>query len=96
MQQLDNPLEALNLYRTQIDLVDQELISCLAQRFELSRTIGLLKRGADVGVFQPHRAKEVEERYLHLASSHGLPRDFIVELFQLIHDESCRIQTLEA
>ena len=90
---MDNIMNELEQYRAQIDDVDHQLIACLAARFRLSETIGLLKRTADVHVVQQDRATEVKERYAALGTSQGLRQDFILELFQLIHQESCRVQT---
>ncbi|GMA65429.1 chorismate mutase [Alicyclobacillus fastidiosus] len=92
---MDNSVDVLVECRALIDEVDRELISCLAKRFQLSKTIGSIKRGADVRVHQPDRAKEVEERYVNLGSSQGIQRNFVIDLFHLIHEESCRIQTVE-
>lgn len=89
---MDNTLERLDEYRAQIDDLDQQLITFLAKRFELSKTIGMIKRDADVRVYQPGRAQEVQARYVHLGSSHGIQENFVRDLFQLIHEESCRIQ----
>lgn len=93
MSRLDNLRDALEEYRAQIDDVDEQLIAYLARRFELSQSIGILKLDASVAVVQPDRAKEVQERYIHLGTRHGLHRHFITELFELIHEESCRIQS---
>ena len=90
---MDNIIEELEQYRAQIDDVDHQLIACLAARFRLSESIGLLKRSADVNVVQHDRAAEVKERYETLGTSQGLRQDFILELFHLIHQESCRIQS---
>ncbi|GEO28114.1 hypothetical protein AAC03nite_38990 [Alicyclobacillus acidoterrestris] len=92
---MDNLVKVLDECRAQIDVVDQQLITCLAKRFKLSRTIGLIKRDSDVRIYQPNRAKEVKERYVSLGLSQGFQRNFIVDLFQLIHEESCRIQSTE-
>ena len=89
---MDNIREELEQYRAQIDDVDRELLACLAARFRLSETIGLLKRSADVHVVQQDRATEVKNRYETLGTSQGLRPDFILELFHLIHQESCRVQ----
>jgi chorismate mutase len=90
---LDSIREALDEYRTQIDYVDEQLLAYLAKRFELSQSIGLIKREANVGIVQSDRAQAVEERYIQLGTRHGLQRHFVTELFSLIHEESCRIQS---
>ncbi|MFB5188984.1 chorismate mutase [Alicyclobacillus fastidiosus] len=92
---MDKRVEVLNECRALIDEVDQQLISCLAKRFQLSKAIGSIKRDADVRVHQPDRAKQVEEHYVNLGTSHGIQRNFAVDLFHLIHEESCRIQRVE-
>jgi chorismate mutase len=89
---MDNTEEVLKACRTQIDHLDQQLITCLAKRFELSQTIGYLKMNSKVHVYQPDRAKQVRERYQRLGVTHGLTAGFMLDLFQVIHEESCRVQ----
>lgn len=89
---MDNTHEFLGDVRRQIDDVDKQLILYLAKRFELSRTIGLMKRAADAPVHQPDRAKEVQDRYVNLGAAHGIDTAFVRDLFHLIHEESCRMQ----
>ncbi|WAH35274.1 chorismate mutase [Alicyclobacillus dauci] len=83
---------SLKQFRTEIDSIDRSLIEFLAKRFELSLEIAMVKQKTDAPVFQPNRALEVKQHYLAMARSLGLDSEFALNLYKLIHDESCRVQ----
>lgn len=89
---IDDLTEKLKQYRSEIDEVDQQLINCLAARIRISQSIGALKLETQVQVYQHDRATAVKDRYATLGLAQGLQPEFMVNLFQLIHQESCRIQ----
>ncbi|GEO24972.1 hypothetical protein AAC03nite_07570 [Alicyclobacillus acidoterrestris] len=92
---MDDTICSLDEFRAKIDSIDHQLITCLAKRFELSKTIGTIKRSKNVDVYQPDRANQVQQRFLHLGALHGMQERFVTHLFELIHEESCRVQRTE-
>lgn len=85
----DVRLESL---RQQIDELDGQLISLLAQRMLLSRQIGLHKRQAGLPALQPQRFSQLLQRLREQAAQQQLNPDFVDALYQLIHQESLRCQ----
>ncbi|MPM16569.1 hypothetical protein SDC9_62950 [bioreactor metagenome] len=85
----DASLEAL---RREIDEADERLIRILAQRLDIVKRMGVVKRDAGMTIMQGGRWKSLVEDRLKRAESLGLNDEFIRELLQVIHDESLRIQ----
>lgn len=78
--------------RQQIDHVDKELFEIIAQRMGLVDEIGFFKKRNNVTVFQKSRWKEIAESRQHWAEELNLNREFMFEVFKIIHDASIRRQ----
>jgi chorismate mutase len=79
--------------RARIDEADRQLIGVLANRMDLSREIGGIKKEHDVTIYQLRRWNEILESRPELASVLGLNSDFIKKVFEVIHEESILQQT---
>lgn len=84
--------EELNRLRLAIDNIDDELLSLLAKRLEASKAVGNIKRESGVPFFMPNRYDELLSSRGDIGKKRGMNKDFVVELFQLIHSESVKIQ----
>ncbi len=80
------------LYRRQIDEIDEELVRLLAKRMDISRSIGELKREKGLTVFQPFRYRETMEHCTACCRGGALDADSVREIFEIIHSESIRQQ----
>lgn len=76
--------------RKEIDLVDEELISCLNKRFQLSKAVGELKLATGQAVLAGEREAEIRERL----REKSLPEfeASIRKLYEVILEESRNIQ----
>jgi len=79
--------------RKKIDEVDREIIEILAARMTLVEQIGDYKRENNVSIFQIERWNEIFRTRPQWAEKMGLSKDFIQEIYKLIHVESIRKQT---
>ncbi len=79
--------------RHQIDDIDRELLETLAQRMNLVEKAGEYKREHNVTVFQQDRWGEIFKSRPEWAEKMRVNKDFVAEMFKLIHTESIRIQT---
>lgn len=79
-------------FRIQLDRIDGELMRLIAERMEVSREIGELKKEKGLTVFQPYRYKETVERLAEHSALHCLDNDAVKEIFEVIHSESIRQQ----
>lgn len=84
---------ALEALRTQIDSLDERLIQLLAERMEVSRAIGRLKKESDMPVMQPHRYGQLMTSRVSRATASGLSEKFMRDIFALIHQESVAQQS---
>ncbi|MCM1006304.1 MAG: bifunctional 3-deoxy-7-phosphoheptulonate synthase/chorismate mutase type II [Prevotella sp.] len=84
--------DTLSRLRMEIDELDEELLSVLARRMEVSRKIGDYKRGADMAVMQPERYSRLLTALLDKGVRLGLDATFLGSLLEQIHAESVRTQ----
>jgi len=92
-----NPIEdehrtRLQELRDKINEMDEELIQTLAARMMVSKEIGEWKRDNNMIIFQVSRWEAILKRVLELAEDMGLEREFVKQIYVLIHDESIRAQ----
>lgn len=84
--------ERLEMFRSQIDSLDADIIDCLSRRMEISRRIGALKRENGVSIVQPARWGRVMQDALERAAASGLDQELVDKVFSLIHEASVRQQ----
>ena len=85
-------LESIRSLRDEIDGYDRKIIELLALRMENAREISVHKMKHNISIFQPDRWDEVLKTRVNEALEKGIREDFIVQLFQLVHEESIRQQ----
>lgn len=74
--------------RSGIDELDENLVSILAKRMELSRRIGQAKKANNVSIIQVGRWDSVMSRVLELGKRQGLDEKFLSCIFNEIHEAS--------
>lgn len=85
-------LESLTKLRHQIDQLDHDIIHLLEKRKHIVELIGELKRNNNITILQFKRWFEIVKDRSQLARILGLDEDVILEIFQLIHRSSIKIQ----
>lgn len=86
--------ECLHMYREEIDRIDDEIISLLARRMDVSREIGRLKLREGLPVIQPDRYNDLMARRVADARGLGLDEGFMRNILSAVHAESVRQQVL--
>ena len=84
---------ALELLRKKIDKIDHHLIETIASRMEIVNKIGEYKKDNNVTILQLERWAKIMKDRIPYGNSLELNSEFVKLLFQMIHDESIRIQT---
>ena len=84
----------LNKKRQEVDNLDYELLKILSERFKITDEIGVLKKTSDQKTLQPERFKNILETRIQFSSDLNINKDFIIQLFTLIHNESIKRQLL--
>ncbi len=86
----DNQLDVL---RNRIDAIDAELMETLSSRVSITKEIGRYKKENNVTALQIGRWTKLMDDRVGLAKKLDLNETFIKILFQLIHEDSVRMQT---
>ncbi len=93
----DSPIELSRLedLRDQIDEIDTEIVDLIANRMAIARQIGKYKYKNNVTILQPERWAEIVRSRTDKAVSQQLTRDFILKMYNIIHEESIFQQTTQ-
>lgn len=83
---------ALNTLRTQIDVVDHQLIEMLGKRMKISDNIGELKKEKNVAILQTKRWNEILGKMILEGQDNNLSEEFVLKIFKAIHQESINHQ----
>ncbi len=89
-KQFENQLELL---RSRIDALDAELMETLSSRVEIVKQIGKYKKDNNVTALQINRWTELMNKRVDTGEKMNLNKTFVQILFQLIHEDSVRMQT---
>ena len=84
--------DSLRVYREEIDIIDEGLVSLLSRRMEVARRIGGLKIREGVSVVQPGRYSMLMEHRVADGERLGLCPEFMRRILGVIHEESVRQQ----
>lgn len=83
---------SINTLRTQIDVIDHQLIEILGKRMKVSDGIGKLKKANNVSVLQTKRWNEILGKMILEGEQHSLSEEFVLRMFKAIHQESINHQ----
>jgi chorismate mutase-like protein len=90
----DAAAEELQRLRAQLDALDQLLLDTVRDRIRCCVSIAGVKRRHSVPMMQPHRIAIVQQRAASYAAEHGVDATFLERLYDLIIDETCRVEDL--
>ena len=82
----------LNNLRTQIDVLDNQLIELLGKRMKVADGIGELKKQKNVAVLQSNRWNAILGSMILEGEQRGLSEEFVLKMFKAIHQESINHQ----
>ena len=83
---------ALNTLRTQIDVIDHQLIETLGKRMKVADKIGALKKDKNVAILQTRRWNEILGKMILEGEQNQLSEEFVLRIFKAIHQESINHQ----
>lgn len=84
--------ESLDALRARLDGIDNELLDQVRRRIGCCVDIAHYKREHGVPMMQPERVRLVHDRAARYGALHGLDPAFLRRLYQLIIDETCRVE----
>ncbi len=83
----------LDVLRNRIDALDTELLEIMSSRVEIVKQIGLYKKMNNVTALQINRWSQLMENRVNVGKTLEINENFVKTLFQLIHEDSVRMQT---
>jgi len=82
--------ETLQGYRERIDVLDEQLIKLLAERFEITKAVGAYKAAEGLPPADPSREATQVARLRSIAEEAGMDPAFSEQVFRLVVDEVIR------
>ena len=82
----------LSDFRSEIDLLDIELVKLIARRFSVVEAIAILKSEKDMPVFDQNRIGIVQDRVADLARESGLSPEIARRLWKAIINEAILLE----
>lgn len=83
----------LQKLRAKIDEIDDRLLHLLAERMDISKNIGKVKKEQNVAVLQTSRWNEILGKMILEGEKLELSEEFILKMFKAIHQESINKQS---
>ncbi len=83
----------LDVLRNRIDAIDGELLETLSSRMDIVKKIGQYKKDNNVTALQINRWTKLMDERVNIGKKLELNEKFVKTLFQLIHEDSVRMQT---
>ncbi|KXF80528.1 chorismate mutase [Enterovibrio coralii] len=83
----------LNKCRKEIDLIDNQIIELLKNRFDVVKTVGELKVSHSEPMMQSSRVEEILNKREVLSTSIGLPANLAKDIFKALIEHACTYQT---
>lgn len=78
--------------RSDIDVIDEEIVSLIAKRLEIVLKVGEVKKEHRLEPFDKNRLEEVLKSKKTKAKSLGVSEKLVEKIFKDIHDESVALQ----
>ena len=87
-----NYKEGIDTLRARIDVIDEQLLTLLQERMEVSRSIGRYKKEHNVAILQAVRWEQILSDMVKRADAMDISREAVLAIMTAIHDESVRVQ----
>ena len=84
--------DELQELRTEIDLIDRNIITSLAERMELVGEIGRYKAAHHMGALDEGRRDALLRQWIETGKALSLPEDLLREIFEAIHRHSLTVE----
>lgn len=84
--------ENIDQLRAQIDIMDENILSIINSRMEISRSIGRYKKEHNIAIIQTSRWDSILSQMVEKGRAYGLSETFVTALFNAIHEESVQEQ----
>ncbi len=86
-------LRMIEDFRQQIDKLDYNILDIIAKRMKIAKDIGQFKKDHNITILQSMRWDEIVETRMMLGVNKELTKEFVLKLFELIHQEAIENQS---
>jgi chorismate mutase len=87
-------MDELTNLRKIIDVLDDEILSLIAERQVVVERIGRLKASQKIAVYDPKREEILKQYHQDLSEKYSLSIEFVINLFEIIMEESRKTQQI--
>jgi chorismate mutase len=84
--------ENIDQLRAKINIIDESLLYTLSSRMKICRQIGDYKKNSNIAILQTSRWDAVLTMVMAKGEEYGLPKDFVKDVFNAIHEASVEVQ----
>ncbi len=84
--------DILEELRKKIDVTDYKILEAIAERMNVVKNIGYLKKNNKITILQIERWNNIIHNRKETGLKLGLDKDFLNELLNLIHNEAINVQ----
>lgn len=84
--------DELQELRAQVDLIDRNIITSLAERMELVEEIGRYKKEHNIEALDEGRRDALLKTWIKTGRALSLPEDLLRDIFSAIHEHSVSIE----
>jgi chorismate mutase len=88
-----NGQHTLERLREEMDAADDDLLEAIGKRIRITKELGVYKKSHNMTILQVNRWQYVLEDRLRQAQHLGLDENLIKEIFQILHNQSVKIQS---
>ena len=85
-------MNELSEIRDEIDSIDEKILSLLEQRFSLMPNVADCKKQEKIKTLDKKREQEIILEKISIAENKNIDKKFVISLFELIMNESKKIQ----
>jgi len=78
--------------RKEIDIIDNNIVDLIAKRIEIVKKVGEFKKQKNIPVIDSNRFQKVLEKVSKKAEDKNISKEFIVKIYNLLHDYMCEIE----
>lgn len=83
---------SIELLRQKIDLIDKQLLQCIANRLKVVLQIGKIKNELNLPALDQARWQHLMQNRFQQADNLGIKIDLVEKIFNLLHAESLSLQ----
>ena len=84
--------DSIGQLRTQIDVIDENLLELLKSRMDISKKIGGFKKAHNIAIVQASRWDSILSSMIEKGREYGLSEEFVTAVFTAIHEASVDAQ----